>query len=838
MPDIIISNISLNNDWKFFVSTSNKQNSSFKQFIKPNFDDSSWKSVNTPHDWAIEQKFNINLEGATGKLNWHGIAFYRKKLFIHQNNKNSIIFLDFDGAMANAEIYVNGELAGGREYGYMPFRVNITKFLNFGEKNTLTVKLDTINWNSRWYPGAGLYRKIALLSKNPVHIKKWGQYITTPAITPDYAILNIKLDVSNYLTKNSQFNLKTEIFEYGINAKKGRKIIEYSSSCSINPNSEKKFELNIKLDNPKLWNIENPFRYLAVSQIISQNKIIDISKQPFGIRKIEFTTKGFFLNNQKTPLKGVCMHHDLGPLGTAFNSSAFTRQMEKLIEMGANAIRTAHNPPAPEVLEICDRLGILIEIDSFDCWRQSKKKLDYGEIFDKCHKKDLSDIIKMCRSHPSVIIWNLGNETLEIKKIEGIEIMHKLREIAHSLDPTRPVTMGSNAPQPAFSGMQLETDIFGFNYCLNAMMKFHNAQENKNIPFHGSETASAISSRGEYFFPVPEFDFSQTPARHITKVSDINSVNDHSLCSNFQVTSYDTVAPGWGCTPDFQFAMMEKIKNSCGEFVWTGFDYIGEPTPYNSDMTNLFNFTDHATIEKVKIKLEKKHKKPTPARSSYFGIFDLCGFPKDRYYLYKSHWRPNIPTAHILPHWNWSNRLGKQTPVFIYTSGDEAELFLNGKSLGRQKKEKYHYRLCWHNVNYEPGTLFVQTYKNGKQWCSDKMKTTDHPFCVKLEKEKNLTIQYKNPLIFIIAKILDKNNLTVPNADNNLNFSITGPGQIIAVDNGDPNSLKTFADTQKNAFNGYCLVIIKRLKNKINSMKTPIVLKAESPDINNTQIML
>jgi len=826
MIDKIMYNIPFNRKWKFFLTHEKIEKPEQEKLLQPDFDDSSWQNISIPHDWAAEQKFDINLEGATGKLNWRGLAFYRKKFEIPPEDEKCVYFLDFDGAMANAEVFINGHHAGSRKYGYIPFRIDITNFLEPGKINTAAVRLDTFNWNSRWYPGAGLYRKVALVKKYPLHIRKCGQYITTPVISDEYAEVSLQIEIVNKFSENAEFTLETQIFEFGTDAVKGKKITGCSSQCKTSAGSLEKVQFTLKIPHPELWDTENPFRYIAVTRIIRNGKAVDSDTQAFGIRNIKFTNKGFFLNGRKTQIKGVCMHHDLGPLGTAFNSSAFLRQMEKLREMGANAVRTAHNPPAPEVYEICDRLGIMLEIDTFDCWLQSKKKDDYGKIFDECHQKDLTDIIRAGRSHPSVILWNLGNETIEIRRDEGKEIMHSLRKIARAADPSRPVTMGSNVPQAAFSGIQHETDVFGFNYCLNAMLEFHKNPENRNIPFHGSETASALSSRGEYFFPVPKIDFSKTPAYRITRITDMEQEKNKSLCSDFQVTSYDIAAPGWGCTPDFQFASMEKAGNTCGEFVWTGFDYIGEPTPYNGDMTNLLNFTDPEKIEKLKKQLETDGTIPVPSRSSYFGIFDLCGFPKDRYYLYRSRWRPDVPTAHILPHWNWEKRRGMKTPVFVYTSGDEAELFLNGKSLGRRKKEKYKHRLCWYDVIYEPGIIRAETFKNGKPWCIAEIKTTGAPFKIKLEQEKKPDINFDDSLFFVVARITDEEGNTVPVANCKINFSVSGPGKIIAVDNGNPTSFKSFRDTSANAFNGLCLAVIKPA-----DKNSTVILKAESPEL-------
>ncbi|MGE9293731.1 MAG: DUF4982 domain-containing protein, partial [Puniceicoccales bacterium] len=470
---------------------------------------------------------------------------------------------------------------------------------------------------------------------------------------------------------------------------------------------------------------------------------------------------------------------------------------ELLQELGCNALRTTHNPPAPELLDICDRKGILVIVEAFDCWKLAKKPNDYSCHFQEWHEKDLRAMIRRDRNHPCVILWSTGNEILEQEKPEYHFISKRLTEIAQDEDPTRLVTVGCNIIDSGFNGFQKTMDVFGYNYKPGHYERFHH--ENPAIPLYGSETASCVSSRGEYFFPVLD-EKGQGRA-------------------NFHVSSYDLYAPAWAMPPDEEFAGLSANPNVLGEFVWTGFDYLGEPTPYNADATNLLNVTDPEMRAAMQKQLDELGRVQVPSRSSYFGIFDLAGFKKDRFYLYQSRWRPDFPMAHILPHWNWPERVGQVTPVHVYTSGDEAELFLNGRSLGRKHRGKGQYRFRWDEVVYEPGELRVVTWKNGEPWATQTVESTGHPVKLSLSSDRAKMLDDGGDLAFVTVSVLDAKDRPIPRANHAVQFAIEGPGEIVAVDNGDPTSHAPFQSNEGKLFNGLCLVIVKRQKAKKETIR-------------------
>ena len=455
--------------------------------------------------------------------------------------------------------------------------------------------------------------------------------------------------------------------------------------------------------------------------------------------------------------------------------------------MGCNAIRTSHNPPAPELLDLCDRLGFVVMDEAFDCWAMAKRPGDYHLLFPDWHEKDLRAFIRRDRNHPCVVLWSIGNEVYEQNEPNGWKLGAQLAAIVHQEDSTRPVTAALHTVAASTNGFQKVVDVFGYNYKPFGYAEFRT--NNPAVPLIGSETASCVSSRGEYFFPV--------------------SANKKLGRADFQVTSYDLAAPTWAMPPDDEFKGEDENPFVAGEFVWTGFDYLGEPTPYDRDTTNRLLFTDPAVQAKWDKVLKAGGKIEVPSRSSYFGIFDLCGFKKDRFYLYQSRWRPDLPMAHLLPHWNWPERVGQITPVQVYTSGDEAELFLNGKSLGRKKRGPYEYRLRWDNVVYEPGTLKVVAYKNGRRWATDVVKTTGPAVKLALQADRATIHADGKDLSFVTLTIEDRNGLPVPRADNHVRFSIAGPGEIVATDNGDATSHVPFQSKERDAFNGLCLAIIR-----------------------------
>ena len=774
-------------DWKFHLLKDGQKDDGF---YKKDFDDNSWRVLNLPHDWGVEGEFDLDLENNTGLLPWKGIGWYRKEFSVSASDKGRNVFVEFDGAMANARIWCNGNLVGEWPYGYTSFSMDLTPYINFGGENVLAVKLNTRDWDSRWYPGAGLYRDVRLVKTSPVFVGYNGVYVTTPDFS-DKAYVSVQTEVNNSTGKAQNVEVSLKFFKLDINDK--RSVTHFTSkpvSVLIPAGGEHTFRLDGVIEEPELWSIENPNRYGVEVSLTQNGEVVDTYSRPFGIRKIEFTPRnGFYLNGKRVEIKGVCNHHDLGPLGSAFYVEAAKRQLVKLKEMGANAIRTSHNPPAPQLLDLCDKLGFVVEVEAFDAWRRGKRKNDYNKSFDAWNFTDLEAMVKRDRNHPSVVIWSTGNEVPDQRTNH---LAYSLYNVAKSLDPTRPVSYGCNWGNAGVSGFQRGSDIFGLNYNHGKYKKTLDFPDNKNRGLIASETSSCVSSRGAYFFPV--------------KFGKVNDQKD--IQSNFQVTSYDNTYPGWGCTPDRQFEQLAKFPAVYGEFVWTGFDYIGEPTPYNKDMTNLLNYQDPKMKAKLKKELEELGKIEVPSRSSYFGIMDLCGFKKDRFYNYQAHWRPDYPMVHILPHWNWTDREGKVTPVHVYTSGDEAELFLNGKSLGRKKKGEYEYRLIWDDVKYTPGTLKVVAYKDGKEWAAAEVETTGKAKKMKLTKEV-YPVNEKSVLYFVTVDLLDSKGRFVPTANNDLLFELKGEGEIIATGNGDATNLISFKSKQRAAFNGKCLVIVK-----------------------------
>ncbi|TWT84055.1 Evolved beta-galactosidase subunit alpha [Planctomycetes bacterium CA13] len=733
-------------------------------------DDSDWRPLYLPHDWAIEGPFRDDLPNRTGKLPYEGIGWYRKTFTVPMSDRGKRIFIDIDGAMSRAQVYINGQYAGQWPYGYASFRIELTEHIRFGEENTIAVRLDNPGESSRWYPGGGIYRNVWLVKTAPVHVAHWGVCITTPEVREDLG--NVRAQVE---------------LEGATAATTVRHEIRPSGSGDVVTRGEGE-DCTLLVPSPRLWDIESPHLYTLRTTVLEEGNVVDVVENDFGIRTIEFTAdRGFLLNGRAVKMNGVCMHHDLGPLGAAFNTRAAERQIELLKEMGCNAIRTAHNPPAPEYVDLCSRMGMLVQVESFDCWKAGKTENDYSSLFPEWHKRDIEAMIRRDRNQPSVVMWSTGNEVREQNKPEGHAVSQMLSDLVRSIDPTRPTTVGCNNQNSGKNGFQKTVDVFGYNYKPHLYESFQ--KNNPEQPLYGSETASTVSSRGEYFFPVSD-------EKHMGQGG------------YFQVSSYDLTAPPWANNPDIEFEAQDRCPYVIGEFVWTGFDYIGEPTPYNKDSTNLLNFADPEERQRMEKELERLGSK-IPPRSSYFGILDLCGFKKDRFYIYKARWRPDLPMAHILPHWNWPERIGKVTPVHVYTSGDEAELFLNGRSLGRKKKGDLEYRLRWDDVVYQPGELKVVAYKDAARWAEDTMKTTGAPAKIDLRADRSLIDSDGRDLSFITVQISDAQGLLVPRSNNEVQFELEGPGEILAVGSGDPTSHESFQASKRKAFNGLCLVIVR-----------------------------
>jgi len=748
-------------------------------YTQPEFNDSGWQELNLPHDWGVEGPFKEEYPGETGKLRWWGVGWYRKEFKVLASDQGRKLYLDMDGAMSYANVWLNGHYVGGWPYGYSSWELDLTPYVRTDAKNVLAIRLDNPPGSSRWYPGGGIYRNVWLVKTGPVHVGHWGTYVTTPEISPMEAMVKIQVTVDNDTDSDSAVLVKNEIYELNADGSRGRAVASIGTDglqIAAHRNQSSKTQFHIR--EPKLWGLGNPHQYVVVTSVEQNGKLVDSYATPFGIRTIKFDPdQGFFLNGKHVHIKGVCDHADLGPLGMAINVRALQRQIEILQEMGCNAIRTSHNPPGPELLDLCDSMGMLVMDESFDCWQKGKTKNDYHLLFDDWHEKDWRAELRRDRNHPSVILWSIGNEVPDQKTPAGSRIAAELTGIAHEEDPTRPTTAACDNVDSGFNGFQTNLDVFGYNYKPFEYARVHGA--NLGLPIFGSETASCISSRGEYFFPVSNY-------------------KDDGK-SNFQVSSYDLYAPYWATIPDTEFTSQDKNPFVAGEFVWTGWDYLGEPTPYDGA--------------------------DAPSRSSYFGIIDLAGFKKDRFYLYQAHWRPDLPMAHIAPQcWNWPDRIGQTTPVFVYTSGDEAELFLNGKSLGRKNKGQYEYRLRWDNVQYEPGTLRVVAYKGGKKWATEKVQTTGPATKLVLQADLGEIHADGKDLSFVTLRVEDQHGLMVPQSNNAIHFEISGPGEIVATDNGDPTDLTPFQSHDRSAFNGLALAIIRSTQNS-----GLIVLKASSP---------
>lgn len=782
----------------------------------PAFKDDDWRTLDLPHDWAIEGPFRMDIENETGKLPWVGIGWYRKTFDLPASAEGHRIYLDFDGAMAQPKIYVNGTFAGEWAYGYNSFRIDLTDHLKSGQ-NTIAVRLENQPNSTRWYPGAGIYRHVWLVQSPPAHIAHWGVQVTTPEISDQSATVSAATTLTNTTKKSAKLIVRQEILD-------GESTIATSNTpLELYPSTEATSKTTLKVPNPKRWDMKTPNLYTLRTRVLAGETIIDEETTTFGIREIEWhAQKGFLLNGRKVILQGVCNHHDLGPLGGAAYTRGMERQIEILQEMGCNSIRTAHNPPAPEFLDLCDRMGILVIDELFDIWKMQKygKTNGYNIFWDDWAEKDTRNFIMRDRNHPSIIAWSGGNEVAELSTPEMHWVPAKLKEWMDKYDGTRIVTSGSNSPGAASNGFQKTVDAYGVNYHLGSYGPTQDALP--NMPLYASETSSTVSTRGEYYFPV--------------------SWDKSKGFYNFQVSSYDLYAPGWANRPDLQFEALDKHPRFAGEYVWTGFDYIGEPTPYNQDQTNALNFSDPEERAKAMEELKRLGNR-APSRSSYFGILDLCGFKKDRFYIYQARWLPELPMAHLLPHWNWPDRKGKVTPVHVYTSGDEAELFLNGKSQGKRKiGEPHAYRLVWDDVKYEPGKIEVIVTKDGKPWAKDVRETTGSAAKLEVKADRSEIIGDAQDLSYLTVRILDSKDREVPTANSPLHIRVSGPLEIIGICNGDPTDFTTMkpADPSKAeipAFNGMAQVIVRGKRGESGSSlveiasrglgvaKTPVTVK-------------
>lgn len=760
------------------------------EFVRPGFDDSGWQAVTLPHDWAIAGPFlETGPYGGMGRLQTWGPVWYRRTLDIPAADHGRSLFLDVDGAMSYATVWLNGKLVGGWPYGYNSFRLDLTPWAEPGGANQLVIRLDNPPESARWYPGAGLYRKVWLTKTAPLHVAHWGTRITTPHVSAQQATVDVEVRVDNDGPRVARVDVLTELFALDADGNPVGAAVASSlkPGLAVPASGQGVVATSMRVAKPRLWGPrpqQQPHRYVAVTRLMNKSAVLDRYETPFGIRTLRFDAKtGLHVNGQPVRLQGVNLHHDLGALGAAFNVRAAERQLEIMQAMGSNAVRMSHNPPAREFLELTDRMGVLVVDEIFDSWERKKTPLDFHLIFPDWHEPDLRAMLRRDRNHPSVIMWSIGNEVGEqYTDKAGAAVARRLHEITREEDPTRPTTTAMNF---AKSDMPLpaEVDLISLNYQGEGIRQdpeFVGTDRIRTPPqypnFHAkfpdklilsSETASAFSSRGVYLFPV-------TPAN-----SSITRDGRGGDSKALQVSGYELHAVDFGASADKVFAALDAHPFVAGEFVWTGFDYLGEPTPYYA------------------------------ARSSYSGIVDLAGFPKDRFYLYQSRWRPDLPMAHLLPHWTWPERVGQVTPVHAFTSGDEAELFLNGRSLGKRKKGAGEYRLRWDDVVYEPGELKLQAFKDGKPWAAASIATTGDAKALALQADRGRIAADGSDLSFVTLRITDAAGRAVPRADARIRFSLDGPGDIVATDNGDASSFEPFPSSSRKAFSGQALAIVR-----------------------------
>lgn len=742
----------------------------------PAFNDAKWETVDIPHDWAIFGPFDKNNDlqnvavtqnfetqaslktGRTGGLPYVGIGWYRTTFHSTPGKQTTLIF---DGAMSEARVFVNGKEACFWPYGYNSFYCDVTSLVNEdGKNNTLAVRLKNRPQSSRWYPGAGLYRNVHVVTTEKIHVPVWGTQITTPYVKDEYASVCLRTTILN--AEKTELTVVTDIMDAD-----GQVVSTKTNKGVINHGQP--FTQNFIVERPKLWSPETPVLYKAVSKIYSGDTLLDTYSTRFGIRTIEYIAdKGFYLNGKRRKFQGVCNHHDLGPLGAAINVAALRHQLTLLKEMGCDAVRTSHNMPAPELVELCDEMGFMMMLEPFDEWDIAKCDNGYHRFFNEWAEKDMVNMLRQYRNNPCVVMWSIGNEVPTQWSPEGYKVAKFLQDICHREDPTRPVTCGMDQVKSVLAnGFAAMLDIPGLNYRTHL---YDEAYERlpQNIIL-GSETSSTVSSRGVYKFPVER--------------------KAGAMYDDHQSSSYDLEYCNWSNIPDIDFARAEDHEWTIGQFVWTGFDYLGEPSPYD---TNAW-----------------------PNHSSMFGIIDLASIPKDRYYLYRSVWNKEAKTLHILPHWNWEGREGEKTPVFVYTNYPSAELFINGKSYGRQTKHKNgtvedRYRLMWHDAVYQPGEVRVVAYdEQGNPVAEKTVRTAGKPHHIELVTDRSSLQADGKDLAYVTLRIVDKDGNLCPNDGRLVSFKVKGAGKYRASANGDPTCLDLFHKPEMHAFGGMLTVIVQ-----------------------------
>ena len=789
------------------------------EFIAEDYDDKAWQEVTVPHDWAIYGPFSIHNDrqnvaitqdgqkeamehaGRTGGLPFVGVGWYRLDFEAPAFDEGKCATLIFDGAMSHARVYVNGMEVGYWPYGYNSFHFDITPYIKAGEVNTLAVRLENENESSRWYPGAGIYRNVHLVVTEDAYVPVWGTQLTTPIVTKELA----KVELRTKLTTpegadRSIYRIVTDIIDPA-----GEVVATNEATLSRYDNTlfEQEFDIAV----PELWSVDNPALYYAKSKIYAGTELKDEYSTRFGIRTLEIIPdEGMFINGEPAKFKGVCNHHDLGPLGAAVNDAAIRRQIRIMKEMGCNAIRTSHNMPAPELVEACDEMGMMLMLETFDEWRTPKLANGYHKYFDEWAERDLVNLIHHYRNNPSVVMWCIGNEVPDQgDKMWGPKLSRFLQDICHREDPTRYVTQGMDQPHNVvYNNMAAMMDVAGFNY-----RPWHYGNSYQALPQQiilGTETASTVSSRGVYKFPV--------------KRRSMATYDDH------QSSSYDVEHCSWSNLPEDDWMWHEDYDCCIGEFVWTGFDYLGEPTPYYTNW---------------------------PSHSSLFGIVDLAGLPKDRYYLYRSHWNKAEETLHILPHWTWPGREGETTPIFVYTNYPSAELFINGVSQGvrtkdtsvtlenswdeeseRSLKRQSRYRLMWMDTKYEPGTVKVVAYNEaGEAVAEREVKTAGKPHHIELKVDRATIEANGKDLAFVTVSVVDKDGNLCPAADNLIEFSVAGEGHYRAGANGNSVSLELFHEPRMKVFSGMMTAIIES-----NDTPGTITLTARSKGLKSAKIVI
>ena len=798
-------------DWKF-------TNYDYGNAQAVDFDDSNWQKVTIPHDWAVKEDFNFTHDiqltmvvqdgetkpkyrtGRTGALPYVGIGWYRTNYQVSEPDLEQKVQLLFDGAMSNAKVYVNGDYVGERPFGYISFYFDITKFLKPGT-NVIAVRLENFNSQSRWYPGAGLYRKVTIIKTHKTHIKTWGTFVSTPLVSKESAQVHLDLEILG----EGNCTVTNEIL-----SPEGASIIKKSKEIDLN--GEMKLFEDFILRKPKLWGLKTPHLYTMKTSILKQGKEVTSYHTTFGIRSIRFEVDGFYLNNEKIRFNGVNMHHDFGPVGAAFHKELFERQMLKMKEMGVNAIRFSHNPPAPEALDICDAMGILAIDEAFDEWKMGKVLNGYSKHFDLWAKQDLSDMILRDRNHPSIIMWSIGNEIMEQYKHDPEHITAYLNKIVKSLDTTRATTAGFNSANDALrSGMASTVDVAGFNYKPGIYHKIREAYP--NLKFYASETGGSLSTRNSYKFPVV-FETAQDE-----RGASINQ----ELYEDGHPGNYENTNVPWGYSPYKEFASQEYNDFVYGEFVWTGYDYLGEPSPYHT----------------------------AKSRSSYFAPVDMVGLEKDKFYLYQSQWNEDKDVLHFYPHWTLPEMEGQEIPVVCYTTYEKAELFVNGKSYGVKTKEKPEvpdflaqtinkeasggtsmaqlkaYAIVWDGVDYEPGEAKIVAYNTrNKKVAEVRRVTAGDAHSIKIEAEKN-SIKEGEVGVFVVT-VVDKDGNLCPIFNKNMNIEVSGAAKFLASGNGDPTNVQNLSKPERKFFNGQAVVYVQ------STGKGKIVLHTESDNLQAT----